>query len=113
MTHPSTPAVLVGQAIGDALGMPFEKLGDEVHPDLGTWDGMSFRKGTFHDLPPGHWTDDTEMAECLTQSLLQHGAIGEDTAKRYLEWARGTPHGMGGLSQRSRDQAPQQRCSAR
>ncbi len=107
MTRQITPAVLIGQAIGDALGMPFEKLGDEVHPDLSTWDGQSFRKGTFHDLPPGHWTDDTEMAECLARSLIEHGAIGEDTAQRYLTWARGTPHGMGGSVKKALDRLAQ------
>lgn len=69
MTATRTHAVLVGQGIGDGLGMPFEKLGDEVHPDLATWDG-SYQPGTWHELPRGHWTDDTEMAECLATSLV-------------------------------------------
>jgi len=98
-----TPAVLVGQACGDALGMPFEKLGDEVHPDLATWDG-SYRPGTWHKLPAGHWTDDTEMAECLAQSLIYCcGFDGGDVAKRYLAWAQATPHGMGGTTRAAMD----------
>lgn len=93
-----TPAVLVGQGIGDALGMPFEKLGDEVHPDLATWDG-SYKPGTWHKLPPGHWTDDTEMAECLATSLVQcKNFDGADVARRYLAWSQATPHGMGGTT---------------
>jgi len=50
VTATRTSAVLVGQGIGDALGMPFEKLDDEVHPDLATWDG-SYQPGTWHELP--------------------------------------------------------------
>jgi ADP-ribosyl-[dinitrogen reductase] hydrolase len=93
-----TPAVLVGQGIGDALGMPFETLGDEVHPDLATWVG-EYRPGTWHKLPPAHWTDDTEMAECLATSLIAcHGFDGADVARRYLAWSQATPHGMGGTT---------------
>lgn len=93
-----TPAVLVGQAVGDSLGMPFEKLGDEVHPDLATWDG-SYQPGTWHKLPAGHFTDDTEMAECLATSLIMcRGFDGADVARRYLAWSQGTPHGMGGTT---------------
>lgn len=93
-----TPAVLLGQAIGDALGMPFEKRRDAVHRDLPTWDG-TFRPGSYHKLPPGHWTDDTEMAVALAESLIERGDYdGADAAQRYLAWFQGTPHGMGGTT---------------
>lgn len=97
----TTPAVLVGQAIGDALGMPFETLKSEVHPDLASWDG-SFRPGTWHKLAPGVWTDDTEMAECLARSLIKnHRYDPHDAATRYLKWIRGTPHGAGGTTKKA------------
>jgi len=93
-----TSAVIVGQAIGDALGMPFEKLGDEVHPGLATWAG-TYQPGTWHKLPAGHWTDDTEMAECLASSLIACGGFdGHDVSRRYLAWSQATPHGMGGTT---------------
>lgn len=92
------PAVLVGMAVGDALGMPFEKPDDTVHPDLSGWDG-NYKPGTWHKLPPGHWTDDTEMAVCLAESLIAKGTYDlHDVSKRYLAWAQGTPHGMGGTT---------------
>lgn len=93
-----TPAVLVGQGIGDALGMPFETLGDDVHAGLATWDG-SYQPGTWHKLPSGHWTDDTAMAECLATSLVSRNYFdGADVARRYLAWSQATPHGMGGTT---------------
>lgn len=93
-----TSAVMVGLAIGDALGMPYETLDETVHDGLATWDG-SFQPGTFHNLPRGHFTDDTEMATCLAESLVaNHGFVGEDVAARYLRWSQGTPHGMGGTT---------------
>lgn len=96
MLHGKKPAVMVGLAIGDALGMPFEKLKEEIHEGLATWTG-DYQEGTFHKLPAGHWTDDTEMAVALAESLIENGGYnGAATAKKYLAWSEGTPHGMGG-----------------
>lgn len=96
---------MVGLGVGDALGMPFEKLGEEIHPLLSTWNGK-FHEGTFHKLPPGHYTDDTEMALCLAQVLDNFIDSGRDSSSNpynpeeaaalYLKWSQGTPHGMGG-----------------
>lgn len=97
------PAALLGLAIGDALGMPFEKPRGQVHKDLATWDG-SFKPGTWHKLPAGHYTDDTEMALCLAESLLeQKNHVAADVAKRYLAWANATPHGMGSTTRAAMD----------
>jgi ADP-ribosylglycohydrolase len=96
-----TPAVLVGQAVGDSLGMPFEASGDKIHKNLATWDG-SMLPGTWHKLPAGQWTDDTEMATALAESLVEHkGYNPADAAKRYLAWSQGTPHGMGGTTRKA------------
>lgn len=98
-----TPAVLVGQAIGDALGMPFESFRDEIHPLLDTWNGL-YREGTWHKLPAGHFTDDTEMAIALAESLLRKNAFDpQDIARSYLAWAQTTPHGMGGTTRKAMD----------
>lgn len=88
--------MLVGCGVGDALGMPFETLGEKVHEGLQDWDG-SYRAGTWHKLPPGHYTDDTEMSICLAQSLIanRNGYSLNDAAWRYLAWSQLTPHGMG------------------
>ena len=101
------PAVLVGQAVGDALGMPFEQTRDKMHPDLEGWEG-EMRDGTYHDLPAGHWTDDTEMAVALAETLIDANADWKEpvypadkVARAYYDWSQGTPHGMGGTTRRA------------
>jgi len=81
--------------------MPFEHFGTDVHKDLSNWTG-DYRPGTYHELPPGYWTDDTEMAVALTESLLACGEYKPtDAAQRYLAWSRGTPHGMGSTTRKA------------
>lgn len=94
--HSVVPAVLLGCAIGDALGMPFEMRGNKIHPELKGWDG-ELRAGKHHELPAGHYTDDTEMSIALANSLVANGKWDrEATAANYLAWSQDTPHGMGG-----------------
>ena len=58
----------VGAAVGDALGMPLEfgtkRPADQLVRDM--------RPGDVRPLPAGHFTDDTEMALALAESLLAH-----------------------------------------
>ena len=72
----------LGLAIGDALGAPVE-----FRP-RGTFEpvtGMS--RGGAHGLPAGYWTDDTSMALCLAESLIESGAFdAQDQMRRYLRW---------------------------
>jgi ADP-ribosylglycohydrolase len=97
----ATPAVLVGTAIGDALGMPYESYSDEVHPGLADWDG-EYTEGMHHKLPAGSFTDDTEMSIALAESLIEKFAFDPaDVAARYLAWSKGTPHGMGGTTRKA------------
>jgi ADP-ribosyl-[dinitrogen reductase] hydrolase len=72
----------VGLAIGDTLGMSveFETRGSfkpRTKPAAG---------GPF-DLPLGYWTDDTSMALCLADSLLEkHGYDSFDVMDKYYAW---------------------------
>ena len=86
------PATLLGLAIGDALGMPFETHPKDSTPLL-SWDG-SFQSGATNDLQkdrqPGEWTDDTMMSLALTESLLECGAYNPVHAcAKYVEWYKG------------------------
>lgn len=58
---------LLGLAVGDALGVPAEfKMIGEFEPITNMRGGGPFR------LNPGEWTDDTSMALCLGDELLEH-----------------------------------------
>jgi ADP-ribosyl-[dinitrogen reductase] hydrolase len=73
---------LLGLAVGDALGAPveFEPRGSFA-PITG------FRGGGPFNLRVGDWTDDTSLALCLAESLLErHGFDPRDQAERYVRW---------------------------
>jgi ADP-ribosyl-[dinitrogen reductase] hydrolase len=75
---------ILGLAAGDALGttLEFTKPG-EFEPMTDMVGG-----GPFH-LEPGEWTDDTSMALCLAESLLECGAFDPvDQLVRYVRWKR-------------------------
>jgi ADP-ribosylglycohydrolase len=74
---------LLGLATGDALGTTLEFRAPG-----------SFRKiddmvgGGPFDLAPGEWTDDTSMALCLAESLIQTKRFDPiDQLERYIRWA--------------------------
>lgn len=76
---------LLGLAVGDALGttVEFKRPGtfEPVTDMLG---------GGVFDLPAGAWTDDTSMALCLAESLLdREGFDPVDQLHRYVRWFRG------------------------
>ena len=73
---------LLGLAVGDALGAPveFEPRGSFT-PITG------YRGGGPFDLKAGDWTDDTSLALCLAESLVErHGFDPRDQAERYVRW---------------------------
>jgi ADP-ribosylglycohydrolase len=62
---------LLGLACGDALGRPVEfKSAEEIASQHGEVTEM-LGYGT-HGQPPGTITDDTEMALCIAESLVDH-----------------------------------------
>lgn len=78
--------VLLGTAVGDALGVPFEtKLPN--YELLQAWDGKSFLGSEHHKLLPGQYSDDTQMSLMVAESLIQNkGFAPEDLAARYVDW---------------------------
>ena len=83
---------VVGLAVGDALGAPFEfqrraDMPDPLPAFVLPWKGM----------PPGTWTDDTAMAMNLWTSLIDHGGeldLG-DVMDRHLTWLMSEPPDVG------------------
>ena len=73
---------LLGLAAGDALGTTLEFTTPErVRPISDMVGGGPFR------LDPGQWTDDTSMAMCLAESLVErHGFDADDQMQRYVRW---------------------------
>ena len=73
---------LLGLAAGDALGTTLEfKLPGTFRPIDDMVGGGPFR------LDPGQWTDDTSMALCLAESLIERGGFDAmDQMQRYVRW---------------------------
>ncbi len=74
---------IVGLAIGDALGAPVEFCRrDTFEPVTG------MRAGGYFKLPAGAWTDDTAMALCLAESLIEQPELDQkDLLDRFCLWA--------------------------
>ncbi|MDB6076322.1 MAG: ADP-ribosylglycohydrolase [Akkermansiaceae bacterium] len=75
---------LVGLAVGDALGTTLEFKSPGTFEPLTDMIGL----GPFR-LKPGQWTDDTSMALCLAESLIEcKGFDLNDQASRYVRWSQ-------------------------
>ena len=75
---------LVGLAVGDALGTTVEFKQPGSFPPVQDMVG-----GGQFGLQPGQWTDDTSMALCLAESLLEcDGFDPRDQLRRYVRWYR-------------------------
>ncbi len=92
MTLQSTPrlrGVAVGAAVGDALGMPLEF-------ELASPPENLIREMHTGRLPAGSFTDDTEMALALAESLLALRQIDpQDVSQRFLDWYKRRPPDVG------------------
>jgi ADP-ribosylglycohydrolase len=76
---------LLGLAVGDALGVLLEFLPPGSFKPIDDIVG-----GGYCNLKPGQWTDDTSMALCLAESLIEKkGFVPIDQLERYLKWFRG------------------------
>jgi ADP-ribosyl-[dinitrogen reductase] hydrolase len=75
---------LVGLAVGDAVGTTVEFRAPGTFPPVTDMTG-----GGPFGLKPGQWTDDTSMALCLAESLLEkQGLDPADQMARYVRWRR-------------------------
>jgi len=85
---------LLGLALGDALGAPYEFYTPEQIP---RGDRLVGRFARLPDLPVGTVTDDTQMALALSRSLIERGRLdGEDVARRFARlWQQGLVIGPG------------------
>ncbi|KPI10678.1 ADP-ribosylation/Crystallin J1 [Actinobacteria bacterium OV450] len=81
---------ILGSAVGDALGAPYE-FGPA---GALTARGQEMRGGGGWD--PGEATDDTQMAVLVGESLLEHGGLElPDVFARFQRWAAADPKDIG------------------
>jgi ADP-ribosyl-[dinitrogen reductase] hydrolase len=75
---------LLGLAVGDAVGTTVEFSPPGTFPPVTDMVG-----GGPFSLPAGAWTDDTSMALCLAESLIERRAFDPiDQLRRYVRWYR-------------------------
>lgn len=77
--------VLLGQGIGDALGVPYE-----FKPRITAGDAY-MAGGGLGPYSPGEWSDDTQMAICIAQVSASGADLSayeglDEIAKRFCEW---------------------------
>ena len=83
---------ILGLALGDALGAPFEfRRAHDVPTPIPAFELP------WMDRPPGSWTDDTAMARNLWTSLIATGGTldTDDVLRRHLEWLESSPPDIG------------------
>jgi len=91
---------LIGSAVGDALGAPFE-FGPPGQfsarfPSPARGVATEMCGGGSLDWEPGEFTDDTQMALMVAQSLVERGGLDEaDLFDRFRTWAAADPPDIG------------------
>ncbi len=85
---------VLGLALGDALGAPFEFRRAVDVPDP-----LPAFELAWMGLPPGTTTDDTAMARNLIRSLVERGALDtSDVLARHVSWLATRPPDVGNLT---------------
>lgn len=77
--------VLLGGAVGDSLGVPFESK-PANNPLLLSWDQSTFLGSEYHNLKPGQYSDDTQFSITIAHSLVDNNGFNpDDLSQRYVE----------------------------
>lgn len=82
-------STIIGGAIGDALGVPYEfKKRD-------TFKATDMIGGGTHNQPVGTWSDDTSLTLCLMENIAEGGDC-DALMRKFCDWHKNgymTPHG--------------------
>ena len=93
-------AVLLGSAVGDALGATTEFMNPaQIREEFGVH--REIVGGGWLDLDPGQVTDDTEMTLCVARAITEKGdwdLVG--IADRFARWLEGNPVDVGATCRR-------------
>ena len=95
-------AILIGKAVGDALGAGTEfQTPDEITRRHGEVRG--YVQGVNHSFAPGEFTDDTHLALCILGGYWDARLRGQDlldaTLRRFQEWRAARPPDIGHTTQ--------------
>jgi ADP-ribosylglycohydrolase len=85
---------LLGVALGDALGAPYECR----RPPFEV--AREFRPGVF-GTAPGHPTDDSTLAVACAEALLEPGDFAANYVRRLVAWAMSNPPDIGNQTRRA------------
>jgi len=99
-TSDRSAGVLLGQACGDALGVPYEFRA----PPLGDDELAEMKGGGLGPYEPGEWSDDTQMALCIARVAARGVDLASDEAldeiaEAFLDWAA---HGASDIGNQTR-----------
>lgn len=84
--------ILIGVAVGDALGVPVEFKPRAYLKENAVTDMLEF--GT-HKQPKGTWSDDTSLTLCLAESIVETLDLNK-LAQKFIDWKKDnywTAHG--------------------
>ena len=94
MLQDQIKALILGHAVGDALGVPVEFDTREQLVEHPVTKMLGYGA---YDVPAGSWSDDTSMTLCLIESLARLGKVDyADIMRNFLRWmdeAEFTPTG--------------------
>lgn len=87
---------LIGTAVGDALGHPFEGW-SRTHIETEVGRVKDFLPGMgWGGFPPGQYTDDTQLTIAIAESLIRSGGFNlSDLIDRFIDWLNEPPIGPG------------------
>jgi ADP-ribosylglycohydrolase len=92
--EPAVKSVLLGVAVGDALGVPVEFRSREEMNEKYVTD-MIGGHGTTHNQPAGTWSDDSSLTFCLAEALTHEFDLNK-IGQNFVKWKSDgwwTPYG--------------------
>jgi ADP-ribosylglycohydrolase len=99
-TSDRSAGVLLAQACGDALGVPYEFRA----PPLGEDELAEMKGGGLGPYEPGEWSDDTQMGLCIARVAARGADLSSDEAldeiaEAFLDWGA---HGASDIGNQTR-----------
>ena len=93
--HDRIAGVMIGTAVGDALGAGYEFGTARLGPG-----GPDMIGGGLGDFAPGEWTDDTTMAWCVLDAAARHKRLLSEAsldtvARNFRDWYDSRPPDIG------------------